>query len=114
MKKKSTPSSLNSGSESQDLFHQVFNACARKGWLNRAIRIRYLDRSYRIYCTENAFMTYRINDNYGISPGLPGWLECILAPGRVMKDISTPSLPSGDLTADDWLMCLRNGKFEII
>lgn len=70
-------------------------------------------KKYRIFCSDTTFIAYRINEYYGISPGMPGWAVCIVNCDQVLEDASLPN-PSDEPTTGEWLKCLSSGEFEII
>jgi hypothetical protein len=94
-----------------NLFISVFKS---KGWLNRNIRILHCSRRYLINCTDQEFYVYRINDNCGISPGIPGWPVCIVKPDKIINDSEMCTFASTELSARDWLRCLTDNDFELI
>ena len=97
-----------------DILQQFVGVFANKGWLNETIRIKHRDRRYRILCTERVFIAYRINDNWGISPGIPGWAVCIVDHEQIVEDSETSPFASDEPRAHDWLRCIADGDFEAI
>ncbi len=97
-----------------DVLWQLVEAFSVRGWLNRILRIRFQDKKYRVLCTEKSFIAYRINENYGISPGMPGWAVCIVDHNQILEDARMPNPSIGEPTALDWLHSAANGELEII
>jgi hypothetical protein len=95
-------------SEVLQQFVELFN---RKGWLNQTIRIQRAERKYKILCTPDGFMAYRINDNWGNSGGFPGWAVCIVDQNQIIEDLSLTAFPS-EPGVLDWLGCLSSGDFK--
>jgi hypothetical protein len=85
-----------------------------KGWLNRTLRIKRHDRSYRVFCCEREFLAYRINDHWGVSPGLSGWPVCMVTQDQMIDDSEMSAFESTEPSAHDWLRCIANGDFELI
>lgn len=94
------------------VLQQLFVVFADKGWLDRNVQVKYRDRRYRLSCSEKEFMAYRINDHWGVPPGIPGWLVCIVGPDQFAEHSHVPSLASDEPSAYDWLRCLASGDFE--
>lgn len=97
-----------------EVLQKFVGVFANKGWLNQTIRIKHRDRRYRILCSEGTFIAYRINDNCGISPGIPGWAVCIVDHDQIIEDSTMSACASTEPGAHDWLRCIANGDFEAI
>jgi len=97
-----------------DILGQFVEVFSSKGWLNRNLRIRRLDARYRIFCSEVEFMVFRINDNCGVSPGIPGWPVCVVNRERVMEDEHLSGFVSAEPSAHEWLTSLTRGNIEFI
>jgi hypothetical protein len=108
-----TPSGAGGGKRDEVLgrFVALFK---EKGWLNRKIKIRRRDFSYRIFCSDTEFLVYRINDNACVSPGVPGWPVCMVSQDRVFHDSEMCPFPSPEPDASDWLRCMAQEDFEVI
>lgn len=102
------------GKDPQELLKTFIRLFAQKGWLNQTLRIQYRDRKYRIGCSEKKFFAYRINDQFGLSWGFPGWLVCMVTPEELVAGIETGPLDSTELGLEDWLRCIEEGDFEIL
>jgi hypothetical protein len=98
----------------KDFLQQFIDVFESKGWLNRNLRIRHRSRSYRILCSEKEFLVYRINDNCGIPPGIPGWPVCIINHERIIEDAHMSAFESTELGAYEWLIHLADSAVEII
>ena len=85
-----------------------------RGWLNRDIKIRRRDLSYRVFCSDTEFLAYRINDNPWLSPGVPGWPVCHVGKGRAFHDSEVGPFSSLEPDAFDWLRCMTEGDFEAV
>jgi hypothetical protein len=114
MAKKKASSSLPSGLSPSETLRQFVGVCTGKGWLNRSIRIRQKDRQYRVFCSKDTFLAYRINEHYGVSPGVPGWVVCLVNSDQMLDDSQINHPASGELSAAAWLQCLNNGDYEIL
>jgi hypothetical protein len=93
---------------------QLVEACASRGWLNRNLRIRLKDARYRIFCSEAEFTAFRVNDNCGVSPGIPGWPVCIVSAERIIEDGRMKGFPLAEPGAREWLASLSTGSIELI
>jgi len=102
------------GNEQDEVLGRFVSLFKEKGWLNRNIKIRRRDFSYRIFCSDTEFLVYRINDNACVSPGVPGWPVCQVRQGRVFHDSEMCPFPSPEPDAGDWLRCMAKGDFEAI
>jgi hypothetical protein len=97
-----------------DVLRQFVEAFAEKGWLKRNIRIRRCNRNYWISCSKTEFFAYRISDNCGISPGIPGWPVCIVKKNKIINDSEMSAFASTEPSAGDWLRCIADNDFEMI
>jgi len=92
-------------------FIEIFEG---KGWLNKHLRIKYQDKTYRVHCNEQLFFAYRINEYSYLPPGAPGWFVCKVGQDYVF-DESGPSYPaSTEPSIQDWLTVIANEDFELI
>lgn len=93
---------------------QMVTLFAQRGWLNQDLRITYQDKRYRISCTPDLFYAYRINEDWGIGPGAPGWPVCIITKNYVFDESHVSEPPTARLTSQDWLNILSNSSFELV
>ena len=98
----------------KDFMQRFIDVFQSKGWLNRSIRIRHRGRRYRILCSEKEFLAYRINDNCGISPGIPGWPVCMINHERIIEEEHMSAFESVEPSAYEWLLHIADGKVEEI
>jgi hypothetical protein len=98
----------------KDFFQQFIYVFERKGWLHANLRIRHKGRRYRILCSGTEFLAYRINDNCGITPGIPGWPVCMINHERIIEDAHMSAFESTEPCAYEWLVHLADGAVEII
>ena len=89
-------------------------AFSDKGWLGQKVRIRHLDRRYRVFCSGDQFFAFRINDHHGVSPGLPGWIVCLVTNDGIIDDSGMSNFASTEPSAYEWLNCIADGDFELI
>lgn len=99
---------------STDVWRQLTGIFASRGWLNKELRIRYQDKGYWISCNEERFFAYRINENGGLGPGVPGWPVCIIGQDYVFDESEMSALTSPRLSMHDWLNIIANDNFELI
>ena len=102
------------GKDPQEVLETFIRLFAQKGWLNQTLRIQHRDRRYRIGCSEKKFFAYRINDQFGLYWGFPGWLVCMVTPEEVLAGSEGGPLDSTELGLEDWFRCLEEGDFEIL
>jgi hypothetical protein len=100
--------------QSSDVLHEFVSVFAGKGLLEQTIRIKYHQRNYRIFCSDEEFFAYRINDHYGVSPGFPGWTVCHVTHDEIVEDPTIPGQLPNEPGIYEWLNCLRMDDFEII
>jgi len=98
----------------RDFFKQFIDVFERKGWLNVNLCIRHKGRRYRILCDENEFQAYRINENCGITPGIPGWPVCMNNHENVIEDKHMSKFESDEPSAYEWLVHFADSTVEII
>jgi hypothetical protein len=97
------------------LILQEFVDCfTSRGWLNQVLRIQRGGRKYRITCNETGFFAYRINENHGISPGIPGWPVCLVTPERIMDDSAISKFGSSEPDVREWLRCFMENDLDLI
>jgi hypothetical protein len=87
---------------------------AGKGWLDKKLRIKYQNKRFWISCSEDGFLAYKINENCGLGPGVPGWPVCIIRKDYVYDESGIPDLTSTKLNIHDWLKIIANEDFELI
>ena len=97
-----------------DVLQNFVTVFAGRGLLEQTVRIRYRDRKYRVFCSDSEFFAYRINDNYGISPGFPGWPVCHVTHEGIIEDSEIAEFASGEPSVGDWLHCIAAEDFELI
>jgi hypothetical protein len=97
-----------------DLMSRFVELFSRKGWLDRTYRIQYRNVVYRILCSRKTFLAYRVNEYYGISPGIAGWPVCILNRQQVFENAGLPGPFTDEPTAYDWLRCLTKSDFKFL
>jgi hypothetical protein len=98
----------------KDFMQQFVDVFQSKGWLNRNLRIRHCGRKYRIICSEKEFLAYHINENCGISPGIPGWPVCMVNHERIIEDGHMSVFESSEPGSYEWLLYLASGNIEVI
>jgi hypothetical protein len=97
------------------LILQEFIDCfTEKGWLNQVLRIQRGDRRYRIFCNETGFFAYRINENHGISPGIPGWPVCLVTAERILDDSAPSKFSSSEPEVREWLRWFIKNDLDLL
>ncbi len=109
-----TPLEYTAEARPADMLQKFFSVFENKGWLNQSVRIKYHDRRYRVWCSDEKFIAYRINDNCGMSQGIPGWLVCIIVQAQIIEDSQMSDFASDEPSANDWLRCITKGDYELI
>ena len=99
---------------SRDVLQKLLKIFTNKGWLNKNLKIKYQNKRYRISCNEERFFAYQINENCGISPGVPGWPVCIIKKDYIYDESGILDFTSTVLTIHDWLNIMATEKFEVI
>lgn len=82
--------------------------------LNQSFKIGRCNREYRIFCDENRFFAYRLNPHTGISPGIPGWITCMVTQEEVIDGQSMYDLDENEPSVKEWLKCIAAGDYEHI
>jgi hypothetical protein len=97
------------------LMLQEFIDCfTERGWLNQVLRIQRGERKYRIICNETGFFAYRINENHGISPGIPGWPVCLVTPERILDDSVASEFSSSEPEVREWLRWFIENDLDLL
>ncbi len=96
-----------------DILQEFVGLFENRGWLERTIRIRRQGIGYTVFCSRTQFLAYRLNDQWGLSPGIPGWPVCCINAEAVFHDaqFSTFSCEQG---IGDWLACIAHDDFEVV
>jgi hypothetical protein len=105
---------MTTANKPQDALESLVGVFEAKGWLDQTLRIRHRDRRYRIFCSRNKFLAYRINDKCHARHGFPGWPVCIITIDQIIDDSVMSRFPSAEPSARDWLRCINDGDFELI
>ncbi|MFP3867563.1 MAG: hypothetical protein ACLFUU_05295 [Desulfobacteraceae bacterium] len=89
------------------LFRQIQNLFRRLGIFGQKLPLEFEGGKYLISCDERAFLVYRINEQSGVPPGIPGWPVCLVTAETVVDECS-PSPRECDyfntgLALADWL-----------
>jgi len=114
-KEKKRAVSGSSKKPSPTLILQEFIECfTERGWLNQVLRIQRGERRYRIICNETGFFAYRINENHGISPGIPGWPVCLVTPERVLDDSLASKFNSSEPEVREWLRWFLENDLDFL
>ena len=98
----------------KDVLQQLVSVFSSRGWLNRNLRIRHNEKKYRIFCSEQEFLAYRINDNGSVPPGAPGWPVCLVTGDRIMEDSHLSGFVSTEPSAYEWLHKISKETIEFI
>ena len=99
--------------DATEVLGQFVSLFESKGWLNRMIGVRSGDARYRLFCSESRFLVYRINDKWGIPPGVPGWPVCMVTQDRVFHDAEACAFPAEEPGSEEWLRLLTGADFEV-
>lgn len=96
-----------------NLAQQFSELFANKGWLNQKLRISYRDQRYWLSCTPDSFCAYRVNEDGGLGPGVPGWPVCMVTRDNVFDESRMPAVSMPAPGAQEWLSILSDGHFEL-
>ena len=113
MKTRNGPIACSGKQAAAEVLEQFVCLFDGKGWLNRTICVRSGDARYRLFCSKSRFFAYRMNDSWGISPGVPGWLVCMVTHDRVFVDAETCAFPAEEPDTHEWLRLLTDNDFEV-
>lgn len=98
----------------QDKLLRFIELFSRDGWLNKPIKIKYQDRKYWIFCSQQRFFTYQINENWGLGPGVPGWPVYTVDKDNIYDESTIASLAPDGSDQPNWLNIIANRNFELI
>jgi hypothetical protein len=96
------------------ILREFIDCFTEKGWLNQVLRIRREERKYRIICNETGFFAYRINENHGISPGIPGWPVCLVTPEHVQDESASSKFSSSEPEVREWLRWFLENDLDFL
>jgi|GEM_PF-1329117 len=99
--------------ETAEVLRQFVAFFSGKGWLNQKVAIRSGGISYLLFCDESRFFAYRMNDNWGVPPGVPGWPVCLVTSDHVFHDRRTCASPASEPSPREWLRRLMENDFEV-
>lgn len=99
---------------SRDVLQKLIEIFTSKGWLNNNLIINYQNKRYRIYCNEERFIAYQINENCGLSPGVPGWPVCIIKQDYIYDESGILDFTPAALNIYDWLNIMATQNFEVV
>ena len=100
--------------KAQGMLQSLVGIFENNGWLDQTLRIRHRGRRYRIFCSRQKFLAYRINDKGHVQYGYPGWPVCIITTDRIIDDSHMSPFPSNEPGSHEWLRCINDGDFELI
>ncbi len=98
----------------RDVLHKLIEIFTSKDWLNKNLRIKYQNKSYKISCDEERFFAYQINEACGSGPGVPGWPVCIIKKDYVYDESGILDFTSTALNIHDWLNIVATQNFEVV
>ena len=108
------PSRDTQRSNYDDVMLQLTEIFGSKGWLGKDLRISHQDKRYRIACNEQRFLAYRINENCGLHPGVPGWPVCLVYQDYLFDESESSGPTSVKLSIQDWVRIIANEDFKLI
>ncbi|MBW1917142.1 MAG: hypothetical protein JRI57_03850 [Deltaproteobacteria bacterium] len=89
------------------LFRQIQDLFRRLGIFGQKLPLEFEGYKYLISCDERAFLVYRINEQCGVPPGIPGWPVCLVTAETVVDECSPSPLEceffNTGLALADWL-----------
>ena len=97
-----------------EVLQKLIEIFTSKGWLNNNLIINYQNNRYRISCNEERFFAYRINENCGLSPGVPGWPVCIIKKDYIYDESGILDFTPAALNIYDWLNIMATQNFEVV
>ena len=99
---------------SKDIMRRFIDSFRNNDMLNQFFRVEHRQREYKIYCSNDNFVVYRVNPDPGIPPGFPGWITCMVTHQQIVDYSATAEIDSGDPNVHDWLDCIANGNINHI
>lgn len=89
------------------LFHQIQEFFRELGIFDQQLTLEYEEAQYLISCDNQAFLVYRINEQGGIPPGVPGWPVCLVTAETIVDECGPVPLEceyfATGLALPDWL-----------
>ncbi len=102
------------GENSKQVLSRFARLFRKRNMFNQSLKIEYRSRKYMIYCGEDKFFVYRINPNPGISPGIPGWIACMVTQENIIDSGSIGIGENGDPSIQGWFNFIANGNIKSI
>lgn len=96
-----------------EVLAQMVRLFESRGWLDRPIMVKRRNRRYRLFCSQDRFLAYKLNESWGISPGVPGWPVCLVTRDRVFHDAVTCAFTAEEPETDEWLRLLSHNDIEV-
>jgi hypothetical protein len=82
-----------------------------KNLLDKKISIEHEGELYRLLCSAESFIVYRVNQHQHVPPGIPGWPVCLVNENTKCNECEMPSVDPSHLTCDlklsDWMHKVR-------
>ena len=99
---------------SKDIMSRFIDLFKSNDMLNQFFKIEHRQREYKIFCSQDNFIAYRLNPDPGIPPGFPGWITCMVTHKEIVEYSTSGEIDSGDPNVQEWLDCITNGNFKHI
>jgi len=89
------------------VFAQIQDLFRRLGIFGQKLSLEFEGCQYLISCDARAFLVYRVNEQCGVPPGIPGWPVCLVTPETVVDECGPSPLNceyfNTGLALPDWL-----------
>lgn len=100
-----------------DLLDQIRNLFTELGILEQTLFVEYHGNRYRVSCSDDSFVVYRINNHRGTRHHMPGWPVCLVDEHSVFQEHTVPAIARDHCACraniQKWLeiveLCTRGG-----
>jgi hypothetical protein len=97
-----------------EVLQQFTGVLRERGLLNKQFRITHQDKGYWVFCDGERFFAYRVNENWGLPPGVSGWPTCIVSRDHLFDGSQTWEPTPNELSLQEWLYVFDNDDFELM
>ena len=78
-------------------FSEIQQIFRENNILDEKISIEHEGKLYRLWCSDQSFIVYRVNCHQHIPPGIPGWIVCQVSNSSNCSDCQVSSAMPGHL-----------------
>jgi hypothetical protein len=92
-------------------FSEIQHIFRENNIFDEKISIEHEGELYRLWCSDQSFIIYRVNPNPNIPPGIPGWTVCLVNKTKDCHECCASSTVTDHLKCrlkiNDWMDKVR-------